>query len=385
MENTQMERTLHAEHGVVCRLPGERFGYFGWPTVARLNDSTLVVASSGLRAQHVGPWGKTVLHTSADEGRTWSEARVIQDSLIDDRDAGIVDLGDGGVLVSWFRSDTRQFLPVQDWMPPAWANGWEEEFATWGDAEVEVLLGSWVMLSDDTGATWGEPIRVPVTAPHGPIRLQGGDLLYFGKEILGPSDLDSGPISAVRSSDGGKTWKTVGSVPLRMGTAWWQYHEPHVLELPDGRLIGMIRSEAGEDAGDVVPFGMMQTRSDDGGRTWTTPEPLPFRGAPPHLLRHSSGILILSYSYRGPSGHRWRDPAAPDGDGQRVALSTDEGKTWDHDWIIRDDGPHFDLGYPSTVELPDGQLFTVYYQKVAAGEKCSLLSSRWKLPTCGRP
>ena len=36
-----MNRSLHAEHGIICRLPGERFGYFDWPTVARLEDGNL--------------------------------------------------------------------------------------------------------------------------------------------------------------------------------------------------------------------------------------------------------------------------------------------------------------------------------------------------------
>jgi len=40
-----MTKRLDAEHGVVCRVPGERLGYFGWPTVARLDDGTLAVAS----------------------------------------------------------------------------------------------------------------------------------------------------------------------------------------------------------------------------------------------------------------------------------------------------------------------------------------------------
>ena len=43
-------RVLDAEQGVVCRLPGERFGYFAWPTIARMDDGTLMVVSSGLRA-----------------------------------------------------------------------------------------------------------------------------------------------------------------------------------------------------------------------------------------------------------------------------------------------------------------------------------------------
>ena len=63
-----------------------------------------------------------------------------------------------------------------------------------------------------------------------------------------------------------------------------------------------------------------------------------------------------------------------------MAFSRDNGVTWDHDWIIRDDGPHEDLGYPSTVELADGSLFTVYYQSVTGDKKCSLLWSHWRLP-----
>ena len=68
-------RVLRAEHGVVCRLPGERFGYFAWPTVARMDDGTLLVVSSGLRSEHVCPFGKTVLNVSRDDGRTWSPSR----------------------------------------------------------------------------------------------------------------------------------------------------------------------------------------------------------------------------------------------------------------------------------------------------------------------
>jgi hypothetical protein len=48
--------------------------------------------------------------------------------------------------------------------------------------------------------------------------------------------------------------------------------------------------------------------------------------------------------------------------------------------VVRgDDGPDGDLGYPSTVELADGSLFTVCYQKAAADEECSPLWSRWNV------
>ena len=369
------EKRVEAKHGIVCRLPGERFSYFGWPTVARLDDGTLLVASSGLRSQHVCPWGKTVLNVSTDDGRTWSPSRVINDSPLDDRDAGIVNLGGKRLLVTWFATDNRLSYSKGEYK--TWVD--DEEFARWGttlgalsDAVANRHLGSWIMLSHDAAATWGAPIRVPVSTPHGPIRLRNGDLLYLGKPFGTWDDMSNASITAARSTDGGLTWEMLGSVPVYPGTAPDNYHEPHVLELPSGTLLGMIRIEnsGSKDlkAAGLLDFSIMQTESADGGRSWSVPKPLGFHGSPPHLLRHSSGLLILTYGYR----------QAPLG--QRVALSRDDGKTWDHDWIIRDDAPGWDLGYPSTVELADGSLFTVCYQKAAASEKCSLLWSRWKLP-----
>ncbi|MDA1349857.1 MAG: sialidase family protein, partial [Chloroflexi bacterium] len=85
--------------------------------------------------------------------------------------------------------------------------------------------------------------------------------------------------------------------------------------------------------------------------------------------QHSSGTLICSYGYR-------EKPY-----GERIMLSRDGGDSWEYDYILRDDGPHPDLGYPSSVELGDGSILTVYYQQPEkADDKCSLLYSRWELP-----
>ena len=90
--------------------------------------------------------------------------------------------------------------------------------------------------------------------------------------------------------------------------------------------------------------------------------------APPHLLRHSSGAIVLVGGRRLP------------GYGQRAVVSYDEGQTWSDQIIIRDDGPHGDLGYPCSIELDDGSIYTVYYQYLAGQKKASLLWSRWELP-----
>jgi len=60
------------QHGNICSMPNDRFGYFGWPSVARMDDGTLIAGASGLRYRHVCPWGKTVLFFSKDDGKTWS-------------------------------------------------------------------------------------------------------------------------------------------------------------------------------------------------------------------------------------------------------------------------------------------------------------------------
>jgi len=115
-------------------------------------------------------------------------------------------------------------------------------------------------------------------------------------------------------------------------------------------------------------WGIAQTESDDGGKRWSRARPLGIHGSPPHLLRHSSGALVCSYGYR----------IKPFG--QRVALSRDEGRSWQPDYVLRSDGLSADLGYPSTVELTDGTLLTVYYQQRIKGEHPSLLYTRWQLP-----
>ncbi len=74
-----------------------------------------------------------------------------------------------------------------------------------------------------------------------------------------------------------------------------------------------------------------------------------FGGNPPTLTKLLDGRLCMTYGYR----------AQPFG--IRARLSSDEGLTWDQEIILRDDGGSHDLGYPRTMQRPDGTLVTVYY------------------------
>lgn len=67
------------------------------------------------------------------------------------------------------------------------------------------------------------------------------------------------------------------------------------------------------------------------------------------MIRLKDGHVCLTYGYR----------ARPFG--MRARLSADGGRTWAREIILRKDGGGRDLGYPRTVQRPDGKIVTIYY------------------------
>ncbi len=47
--------------------------------------------------------------------------------------------------------------------------------------------------------------------------------------------------------------------------------------------------------------------------------------------------------------------------GMRAKLSSDGGQTWGDEIVLRNDGGGRDIGYPRSVQRPDGRVVTVYY------------------------
>lgn len=361
-----VEKRLNVrKHGVICHGPADMPGsYYGWPTVARMEDGSLVAGASGFRNAHICPYGKCVIFRSTDEGAAWSKPQIICNSLIDDRDVGLTPLPGNELLLSWFTSDTTWHINAADHTP---------DMQEWTEEDILKNLGSFTKLCRADGS-WTKRRIAPVSAPHGPIVLRNGDLLYLGTRCSSPADnrtlqetreRTDHPQTALVSRDRGESWEERGGIPLMEGL---HQCEPHVIELEDGTLIGHIRARMlDRTRPDFSALQLYQSVSRDGGVTWSTPEYL-CEGGPAHLLRHSSGVLISSYGYRLP------------GFGQRVMLSYDQGQTWDTDLVIRDDGNTRDLGYPSTVELKDGSLLTVYYQALPGESTCAILFSEWELP-----
>jgi hypothetical protein len=163
-----------------------------------------------------------------------------------------------------------------------------------------------------------------------------------------------------KSFDGGYTWKKISIIdPPDWLTEDEFLDEPHVIELPSGRLVGAFRIE-----GHTPSFTIGIAFSDDGGITWSDVVSTGVSGSPPHLMLHSSGALICSFGRREP-------PYS-----ERAMVSYDGGKSWDEEYVL-DESYSGDLGYPSTVELKDGSLMTVFYAKEHEMSPAEIYSVKW--------
>ena len=369
-----MIRHPEAQHGIVSRMTEHMYGYQGWPTVCRDETGKLFAVASSYRMGHVCPFGKIAMYTSEDEGETWSAPMIVADTLLDDRDPGLVPLGDGRMLLSWFTHPPRMYidtygrdLKALDVRELPIAIG-QIQAAEAVPAE-KLPVGSFVQTIAANGRPLGGRVRVPVHAPHGPARLSDGTLIYVGtRHELQNTE----PVTVCRSRDDGASWEKIAEIGVPEGFYAENFVEPHVLELKNGRLLGCMRAMCTARKEFPRRHTLFTFFSDDAGESWSMPQCIEAGGSPPHLLLHSSGAVICSY------GRRENIEGAKDY-GQRALVSYDNGETFREDHLLRDDGWTPDLGYPSTVELSDGSLLTVYYQRYGQDRKASILYTKWKL------
>jgi hypothetical protein len=154
---------------------------------------------------------------------------------------------------------------------------------------------------------------------------------------------------AVRTDDGGKRFQRLGWMAGESIDA--RAVMPSTVRLSKGRLLTALRRKTG--SGDAVRNWIEIFESPDNGVTWksvsTAVEGLPGNGNPPSMVRLNDGRLVVTYG----------DRTAPSSIQARI--SADEGRTWSRTILLRGNGRTFDIGYPRTVQRPDGKLVTIYY------------------------
>ena len=214
---------------------------------------------------------------------------------------------------------------------------------TWFEQSPECC--TFVARSEDEGKTWLEPVRVDGVLSDGRIiELANG-------ELLAPYYKYDQPLLYI-SVDRGKTWKLLYSWPKINST----FPETSLARFPSGRLVAVVRYK--DD-------NLHTSISEDNGRSWTPPQRTPMnsqhhRG---RLTALSTGELLCSFGWRCRGAEFPDQQAQDDLSTIRVAVSFDEGETWrENDFrFIRHDILNWDIGYPDTLEMPDGKLYTVYW------------------------
>ena len=362
----------------------ERFA--AWPTAFRTAKGEILVVYSGDREGHVCPYGKVQLIRSRDGGETWSKPETICNSRIDDRDAGIIELANGNLVLFWFTS--LAFYEYKDVLARNPKYG--EIYRSIPDEVKHRELGSWSRRSTDGGRTWSAPVRVPVMTPHGGVLLKDGRIMVVGTHdgqvdglFKGEKGFAPRSYGVAVSEDKGRSFRKIADIPLGSILPHWSLAEPTVFESKDGTLTALFRYEL-PATGLIVdgkPFDgnthnestypryMLKSVSTDGGRTWSPLERTNVDGFPPHVLRLGDGRLVLTYASRT-VGRR----------GVYAVLSADDGKTWDVGNEFRLVSTEAeDIGYPSTVENQDGTLMTVCYGKPPDGGMTTVIGTKWRL------
>lgn len=347
-----MEIELIGKPETVMSNPHSHHGYFAWPTVALLQDGKIAVGASGFRFEHICPFGKAVISYSFDGGETYTLPAPVTDTPLDDRDAGICTFGEKGVIFTSFNNSAdmqRQHNKENEYV--------QSYINTITREDEEKYLGSNFRISHDCGITFGEIFSSPVSSPHGPTELKDGTVLWAGNNI---HDFNGGIEIVSVNTENGKN-EFVGKITIDDEKI--VLCEPHMIELPDGKLICHIRGENDD------MFTVFQSISLDKGKTWSAPEMLldETGGAPPHLIQLSSGILLSTYGRR-------KQPY-----GIMAMMSLDGGKIWEKDISIYENTVSDDIGYPSTIELNDGTLITVFYGALGEDKPCQIMQQKWRI------
>jgi hypothetical protein len=220
------------------------------------------------------------------------------------------------------------------------------------DVALNFRGGDW-FISHDRGHNWVGPYALPDWERPGllartdyivesPQRVTA----FIAAEKTGGSE---GQALCIRTTDGGQSWNAVGWIGGEPPAEYGYAIMPATVSLGEGNYLSFIRRGGvfdGEKQWWIEPY----LSPDDGESWYLLKEPrIDNAGNPATLTRLASGNLALTYGWR----------KAPYG--IRARISTDNGQTWGNERILRADGASWDIGYPRTVQRPDGKCVTVYY------------------------
>lgn len=250
---------------------------------------------------------------SRDGGVTWTtEDRVVvpNEGGMNVMSVSLLRLADGRLALFYCRKNSEtDCRPVLRYS--------SDEAQTWSDATVCIpddQVGYYVLNNDRAVQLSSGRVVLPLALhrrPDWPTADWDGTLMCYLSDDVGRSWRVSKDTHQVMDAEGKRV------------TA----QEPGVIQLKDGRLLMFARTKAG---------CQYLSYSPDGGDTWTVPEPSNiFSPCSPATIERipSTGDLVLVWNDHEKITPELRDKRTP----LNVAISKDEGRTWQNTKILEDD------------------------------------------------
>ena len=288
-----------------------------------------------------------LLARSDDDGQTFSEPLFVHD-------AGYVDRTHLSTIVACLWTDPSGRL----WL-----------FFSQSLGYFDGRGGTWATVCDDPDAAepaWSAPVRLwhgsvlnkPTVLSDGTwvlsIQLWDRDKIGIdlseGYRVKGSRlfpELDADRMTNLFvSRDRGATWSRVGGCRVTEGRT---FDEPMLIERRDGTWYLLQRTR----------YGIAESVSNDGGRSWSVPRPfaLPAASARFFLRRLDSGKVLLVKN---------SNPENPAVRSHMTAfLSDDDGRSW-YGGLLLDD--RVKVSYPDGFQAPDGRIFVQYDHNRQGGE-----------------
>ena len=292
-------------------------GFF--PVLAKHNDNIYCFCRTN--AGHLGRFGEITIMISTN-GLDWYEKGIIKKENSDIRNPSVFILPNGEILVSAYKYNVYNEA------------GFSSPKKLSSPENLEPLL----FFSKDNGETWKQKqhafdniyTEIDQFSPH-------GQMLFYKEKLLMPVYNKLGAF-LLSSTNEGENWEIFSHIAKNT-------HEPSVVVTPNNNLTAVLRTAPGDQR------GRLSLISHYINNEWTTPtaitEPMQF---PASLLTLSNNQILLTYSDRNIEHQRIL-----------AKLSSDNGQTWGPSVQISETFQNCDFGYPSTIEIAEGNLLTTFY------------------------
>lgn len=325
----------------------KEFPRYSEGSIIPLQDDSLFYATTefvGGGADHTS--ASIVSRLSRDGGRTWEPKQLLQENI-----------GKQNVM-----SVTLRRLPGKDGKA-------SDRLGMFflvknSSSDLELML----RVSTDDGRTWGEPILITKEPGYHIMNNDRVTITSKGRILCPVSTTPdifkkgSNHLTCVChfSDDGGQTWRQSAGTVDQPGRGAM---EPEVVELADGKLLMIVRTQLGHIA---------TSTSSDGGDHWSEPAKLsvPAPEAPATIRTiPATGDLLLVWNNNFEAGKGHGGKRTP----LTTAISKDGGQTWTNMRNLESD-PESGYAYTSVVFHKDRVIFSYYMGKIGAGP----LSSRFR-------